>query len=202
MFTICLWKSTACYSFGRIWILRKFSSKPASTLFSLWHMFLLRSKNCCCCCSVANLCPTLCNPMDCSMTGFPVPHHLQEFAQVHDHWISDTIQPSHPVTCFSSCPPSFPAPGSYLMSWLFSSDGQSIGASASASVLPMSIQDWFPLGLTGLISLLSKGLSRVISSTTIWNHHIFSVLSLLYGPTLTSIHEKQGMHSLLLLNCA
>ena len=97
-------KSTACYSFGRIWILRKFSSKPASTLFSLWHMFLLRSKNCCCC-SVANLCPTLCNPMDCSMTGFPVPHHLQEFAQVHVHCIGDAVQPYHPLT--SSSPSAF-----------------------------------------------------------------------------------------------
>ena len=68
---------------------------------------------------------------------------------------------------FSSCSQSFPALGSFLVSWLFASGGQSIGVSASASVLPMNIQDLFPLGLTGLISLLSKGLSRVFSSTTI-----------------------------------
>ena len=74
---------------------------------------------------------------------------------------------------FSSCLQSFPASGSFLMSPLFTSGGQSIGASASASVLPVNIQDWFPLGLTGLISLLSKGLSRIFSSTTIRKHHFF-----------------------------
>ena len=73
-----------------------------------------------------------------------------------------------------SCLQSFPASGSFLMHWLFASGGQSIGASASASVLPMNIQDWFPLGLTGLISLLSKGFSRVFSITTIRKHQFFS----------------------------
>ena len=77
---------------------------------------------------------------------------------------------SSSVSPFSSCPPSLPASGSFLMSWLFASFGQSIGASASASVLPMNIQSWFPLELSGLISLLSKGLSRVFSSTTIGKH--------------------------------
>ena len=75
---------------------------------------------------------------------------------------------------FSSCLQSFPASGSFPMSRLFSSGGQSIGASASASVLPMNIQEWFPLGLTGLISLQSKGLSRVLSSITIRKHQFFS----------------------------
>ena len=75
------------------------------------------------------------------------------------------------VTPFSSCPPSFPGSGSFPMNQLFPSDGQSIGA--SASVLPMSIQDWFPLGLNGLISLLSKGFSRVFSSTTGRKHQFF-----------------------------
>ena len=101
---------------------------------------------------------------------------------------------SFSVVPFSSCLQYFPASGSFPMSELFASCGRSIGAWVSASVLPVNIQDWFPLGLTGLISLLSKGLSRVISSMTVWNHHIFSVLSLLYGlygPSLTSIHEKQ-----------
>ena len=73
------------------------------------------------------------------------------------------------------------------MSWLFASDGQSTGASASASVLSMNIQGWFPLGLTGLISLQSKGFSRIFSSTTVQKHQFF-LLSLLYDPTLTSIH--------------
>ena len=87
-------------------------------------------------------------------------------------WCHPTISSS--VAPFSSCPQSFPASGSFLMSWLFTSGGQRIGASASAPVLPVNIQDWFPLGLTGLISLQFKGLSRVFSSTTIGKHLFFS----------------------------
>ena len=86
-------------------------------------------------------------------------------------WCHPTTSSS--VVPFSSCLQSFPASGSFLMSWLFSSGDQSIGASALASVLPIYIQDWFPLGLTDLISLLSKGLSRVFSSTTVWKHLFF-----------------------------
>ena len=82
---------------------------------------------------------------------------------------------------FSYCLWSFPASGSFLVSWLFTSGGQSIGASASASVLPMNMQGWFPLGLTGLISLLSKGLSRAFFSTTIWKHQFFSAHSSLWS---------------------
>ena len=81
---------------------------------------------------------------------------------------------SSPVVPFSSCPQSFPASGSFPMSQLFTSGGQSIGVSASVSVPPMNMQSWFPLGLTGLISLLSKGLSRVFSSTTIQKHQFFN----------------------------
>ena len=85
----------------------------------------------------------------------------------------------HPITSssvvpFSSCLQSFPASGSFPMSQFFPSGGQSIGASASASVLPMNIHDWFPLGLTGWISLQSKGLSRVFSNTTVQKHQFFS----------------------------
>ena len=112
--------------------------------------------------SVAQSCSTLCDPMDCSTLGFPVLHHLLEFAKTHVQWVGDAIQISHPL---SSCLESFPASGSFLRSQLFASGGQS--ASASASVLPMNIQGWFPLGLTGLISLQSKGLSRVFSNTTV-----------------------------------
>ena len=86
-------------------------------------------------------------------------------------WCHPTISSS--VVPLSSCLQSFPASGSFLMSWLFTSDGQIIGVSASASVLPMNIQDWFPLGLTDLISLLCKWLSGVFSSTTIWKHQFF-----------------------------
>ena len=92
---------------------------------------------------------------------------LPKFAQTHVHWVSDAIQPSHPATSFSSCSQSFPASGAFPVSQLFASGGQSIGASASASVLPMNIQGGFPLGLPALISLQSKGLSRVFSITTV-----------------------------------
>ena len=76
---------------------------------------------------------------------------------------------------FSFCLQFFPASGSFSISWIFASGGQSIGASASASVLSMNVQDWFPLGLTDLISFLSKGLSRVFPSTTIQKHYFFGV---------------------------
>ena len=93
-------------------------------------------------------------------------------------WCHPTI--SSPVAPFSSCLQSFPTSGPFPVNWLFTSGGQSIEASASASVLPMSTQGWFPLGLTGLISLLPKGLSRVFSSTTVRKHQFFSTqLSLL-----------------------
>ena len=101
-------------------------------------------------------------------------------------WCHPIISSS--VVPFSSYLHSFPASGSFPVSQFFPSGGQSIRASASASVLPMTIQGWFPLGLTGLISLLSKGLSRVFSNTTVQKHHS-SVLSLLYGTALTSVHD-------------
>ena len=88
----------------------------------------------------------------------------------------------------SFCLQSLPASGSFPMSQFFTSSCQSIGVSASASVLPMNIQDWFPLGWTAWISLLSKGLSRVFSNTTVQKHQFFS-LSFLYSPTLTFIHD-------------
>ena len=87
-------------------------------------------------------------------------------------WRHPTI--SSTSALFSFCLQSFPALGSFPMSWLFMSDDQNIGVWSSASVLPMNIQNWFPLGLTGLISLQSKGPSRVFSSTTIWKHQFFS----------------------------
>ena len=88
-------------------------------------------------------------------------------------WCHPTISSS--VIPFSSCPQSFPASGSFPMSQLFASGGQSIGVSASASVLPMNIQDWFPLGWTGWISLQSQGLSRVFSNTTVQKHQFFGI---------------------------
>ena len=125
--------------------------------------------------SVAQSCPTLCDPMDCSAPGFPVHHELLEFTQTHVHWVGDAIQPSHPL--LSPFPPTFNLSHHQgLFKWVssFSSGGQSIGVSASASVLPMNIQDWFPWGLTSWISLQSKKLSRVFSNTTVQKHQFFS----------------------------
>jgi len=109
-----------------------------------------------------------------------------------NQWCHPVISSS--VISVSSCSQSFPASGSFPVSHLFASGGQRSGASASASALPMNIQGWFSLGLTSLISLQSKGFSRVFSSTTVKKHHS-SMLSLLYGPTLTSIHDYWKNHS-------
>ena len=107
-----------------------------------------------CCCSVAKLCPTLCNPMNCSTPGFLVLHYLPEFAQTHVHRVSDAIHPniSSSVVSFSSCPQFFPSSGSFLMSQLFAAGNQGIGASASATVFSTEYSgliffrmDWFDL---------------------------------------------------------
>ena len=125
--------------------------------------------------SVAQSCPTLCDPMNHSTPGLPVHHHLPEFTQTHVHQVGDAIQPSHPL---SSPSPSAPNPPQHqsLFQWVNSSHwgGQSTGVSALASVLPMNTQDWSPLGWTGWISLQSKGLSRVFSNTTVHKHQFFS----------------------------
>ena len=107
-------------------------------------------------------------------------------------WCHPTISSS--VVPFSSCLPSFPASESFLISQLFASGGQSIGASTSASILSVNIQGWSPLGETGLIPLQSKGLSRVFSNTTVQKiNHL--ALSLLSGPALKSIHDFWKNHS-------
>ena len=98
---------------------------------------------------------------------------------------------SSSVTLFSFCPQSFPASGSFLMSQLFTSGGQSFEVSALASVLPKNIQDWFPLGLTGLNSLQFKVLSRVFSSTTIWKHQ-FSSTQAFFMVQLSHLHMTTG----------
>ena len=135
-----------------------------------------------CCCSVTQLSATLCNPMDCSKPSLLVPHHLLKFVQIHFHWISDAIQPSHPL--LPSSPSAFNLSqneGLFQRVGCLPSGGQSIGASASASALPMSIQGRFPLKLTSLISLLSKGLSGVFSSTTVQKHQFFGTLPSLWS---------------------
>ena len=143
-----------------------------------------------CYCSVAQSCPTL------------WPHGLQHArppclspsprAYSNSCPLSQRCPPtiSSCVVPFSSCPQSFPASGSFPMSWLFTSGGQRIGVSASASLLPMNIQDWFPLGWIGWISLLSKGLSIVFSNTTVRKHHFFS--------TQLSLYSNSHIHTWLL----
>jgi len=126
----------------------------------------------CCCCSVTKSCSTLCDLMDCShqaSLSFTIAQSLVKLHPVSQWWylaISSSVSPF-------SCLQSFPASGSFPMSQFFASGSQSIRASASASVLSMNIQSWFPLGLTGLISLQSKGLSGVFSIATIQKHQFF-----------------------------
>ena len=123
-------------------------------------------KNMFCCCSVTHWCPTLCDPMDWSIPGFPVLHCLLEFAPTHVYGVD------HIVNHLSLCCPLLILPLTFLSLRVFSnesafiSSGQTIGASASALVLPMNIQGWFPLGLTSLISLMSKGLKYVNGYST------------------------------------
>ena len=132
------------------------------------------------------------DPMDYSTSCLPVLHDLLELAQTHIHRVGDANQPSHPLS--SPSPPAFSLcqhRGFFLMQRLFASGDQSIGA--SASVPPMNIQGWFPLGLTGLI-LQSTGLSRVFSNTTVQKHQFFNVQPS-DGPTLTSIRDYWKNHS-------
>ena len=122
--------------------------------------------SCCCCCWVTHLCLTLCSPVDCSI---PAPRACSNSCPL-SRWCHPAISSS--VISVSSCPQSFPASGSFPMSQLFSFSGQSIGASVSVAVFPMNIQDWFLLGLTSLIFLQSKGLSRVFSCPIPVRNHI------------------------------
>ena len=116
----------------------------------------------------------LCDPMDCSTPGFTIHHQLLELVQTHlwSCWCHPTV--SSFVVPFSSCLQSFPTLGSFPISQFFSSAGQSIGVSAPASVLPMNIQDWFLLGLAGLIFLHFKGILRIFSNNTVQKHQFFS----------------------------
>ena len=138
-------------------------------LKQMWTTFMISS--------VSQSCLTLCNPMDCSTPGFPVHHQLQELTQAHIPWVGDAIQPSHPLS--SPSPPAFNlSQHQGLSQWV--SLLQQVAkvfdwVSASVSVLQMNIQDWFPLGWTGWISLQSKGLSRVFSNPTVQKHEFFSV---------------------------
>ena len=123
--------------------------------------------------SVAQSYPTLYNPMDFSAPVLPVHHQLLESTQTQSVMPSNHLILCHPLLHLES----FPASGSFQMSQLFASDGQSVSVSASTSVLLVNIQDWFPLGWTGWISLQFKGLSRVFSNTTVQKHQFSAQLS-------------------------
>ena len=165
-------------NYGKIvYILKQFSAKHCYKLYfitewyclcvlilhNFYHFYLLSRKYWCnyfwtaylygnFCCPFTQSCLTLCNPMNCSTPGFPVLHHLPELAQTHVHWVS--VPSNHPVLCHPLLllPSIFPSIWVCSSELLFTSGGQSIGV--SAYVLPVNIQAWFPLGLTGLISLL------------------------------------------------
>ena len=124
----------------------------------------------CCCCSVTKLCLTLYDPMAAAHQvplSYMISQSLLKFLSIESVMLSNHLIVCYPLFLLPSI---FPASGSSPMSWLFSLGGQSVGASASASVLLMNIQGWFPSGLTGLISLQCKGLSRVFSNTTVQKH--------------------------------
>ena len=133
--------------------------------------------------SVTQSCPSLCNLMDCSTPGFPVHHQTPRAcsnSRPSSQWCHPTI--SFSVIPFTSCLQSFPESRSFQMSQLFVSGGQRIEVSASASILPMNVQDWFPLGWTGLIFFQSEGLSTAFFYTTVQKHQFFGAhLSLFLG---------------------
>ena len=122
---------------------------------------------------VTQLCPTLCDPMNHGMPGLPVHHQLPELTPTHVHRVGDAIQPSYPLS--SPSPPTFNLSQhqSFPTSQFFASGDQSIGVSASASVLSMNTQGWSPSEWTGWISLQTKGLSRVFSNTTVQKYQFF-----------------------------
>ena len=160
----------------------------------LWSWINFSSQHCCCC-SATQSCLTLCDPKDCSKPGFPGLHHLPELAQTHVHWVSDAIQPSHPLSSPSS--PAFNFSPIRVFSnelalcirwpkyWSFSFG---ICSSSEYSGLIYFRIDLFDL-------LQSRGLSRVFSPTPQFRSVSSSMLSLLYGPTLTSIHGYWKNHS-------
>ena len=147
------------------WTTREVPSYPSFTKTLAWKFS-----------SVTQSCRTVCDSMNCSMSGFPVHHQLPELTQTHVHQVGDAIQPSHPLS--SPSPPIFNlSQHQGLFQWVSSSYqvAKVFGASASVSVLPMNIHDWFPLGLAGLISLQSKGFSSIFSNTTVQKYQFFSI---------------------------
>ena len=156
--------------------------------------------------SVAQSYLTLCDPIDCSMPGFPVYYQLLELAQIHVHQVSDDIQPSHPLLSLS--PPVFNLfQHQGLFQWVSSSHqvAKVLGLQFRHQTFPENIQDWFPFGWIGLISLQSKGLSRVFSNTTVQKHQFFSIKLSLWpkSQTHTRLLEKLWLwpYGLFLAKC-
>ena len=146
------------------------------------------------CSSVAQSCPTLCDPMNCSTPGLPVHHQLPEFTQTHVHRVSDAMQPSHPLS-FPSPPAPNPSQHHSLFQWVGSLYQVAKFWSFTFSISPSNeYSGWYPLGLIALLSLQSKGLFRS-SPAPQFKSINSSALSLLYGPTLTSIHDHWKNHS-------
>ena len=165
-----------CYSSSGAW---------SSPLISLSSTFFF------CCCSVTQSCPTLCNSMDYSIPGFPVLHYLLEFAQTRVHWVmpSNHVILCHPFLLLLSIFPSirvFSNESALCIRW------PKYWSFSFSISLPVNIQDWFPLGLTGLISLKSKGLSRVFTNATVQKHQFFS--------TQISLWSNSHIHTWLLEN--
>ena len=156
----------------------------------MWYIYATEYYPAICCywCSVTKFVSHSLRSHGLSTPDSSVFHHLPEFAQIHVHWISDAIQASHPLSSPSPfCLQSFPASGPFPLSWLFTPGSQTIGA--SASVLPMNIQGLFPVGWTGLISLLSKGLLSLVQhcnskSSILWHSAFFMVQ--LWHPYMTT----------------
>ena len=193
---------------------RLFSFSPAITWLKLWFINSDRSF------ITPHLSLDFISPLEiqlffCLFSSVQLLSHVQLFAtpwtavrqaslSITNSWsllklmaIKSVMLSNHLILCqpFSSCLLSFPASGSFPMSQFFELGGQSIGVSALASVLPMNIQNWSPLGWTGWMSLQSKGLWRVFSNTTVQKHQSL-VVSFLYSPTLTSIHDNWKNHDL------
>ena len=149
-----------------------------------------------CCCSVAKSCLTFCDPMDCSIPGFPVLHYLPEFAQTH------SIESVMPSTHLSFCCPLLRLPSVFTSIRIFSSESalhirwpKYWYFSFSISPSLEYIQGWFPLGLTGLITLLSKGLWRIFSSTIVWKHQFCSTQPFLWSSSYIRTCLLRKIHS-------
>ena len=188
---------TSCPRLWPGWLQYLLISCPAS-MPAPFLIFFSQQKvesSCCCFCSVSQLHLTLCDPMDCSTPGLSVPHHLPKLSQVHVHWTGNAIHPSYSLTPSSSALNLSEHQGLFQWASCYHQVTKIFEFQLLASVLSRSVQGWFSLRLTDLISLLSKGLSGVFSSSTVWRHQFFGIF-----PSLWSSSQNRtwplGRHSL------